>query len=74
MDSHILEEVNSIKDLRIVFESKFEFKLNLETITVQAFRLLGFVSRATKEFRDVESIISIYRSLVLSKLLFELVI
>ena len=74
LGAHVLEEVGSIRDFGIIFESNFEFKLHLEAVTSQAYSLLGFIIRSTKKFKNVDSIIAIYRSLVLSKLLFGSVI
>ena len=48
LGANVLEEVNSIRDLGIIFESNFEIKLHLQVITSQAYRLLGFIIRSTK--------------------------
>ena len=69
-----MEAVNNFKDLGVLFVSNFDFKLHLETIVAKAYSLLGFIIRPTKEFRRVDSIIAIYRSLILPKFLFGSVI
>ena len=70
LNSVSLETDSNFKDLCIIFESNFEFKLNVETIAAKAFSLYGFIIRSTKEFRKNEPVIAIYRSLILSKFLF----
>ena len=46
-----MEVVNNFKDLGVIFESNFEFKLHLETIVAKAYSLIRFIIRPTKDFR-----------------------
>ena len=69
-----IEVVNSCKELGVIFESNFEFKLHVGTIAANDYSLLGFIIRSTKEFRRVDPIIAIYSSLISSKFLFGSVI
>ena len=69
LNGEVLELVNSIKDLGIIYEYSFEFNIHLDSITSKAFRLLlGFVKRATKEFKNINSIVCLYKTLVRSNL------
>ncbi|XP_046737971.1 uncharacterized protein LOC124406579 [Diprion similis] len=47
----LLEKVDTIKDLGIVYQSNFEFEVHLRAATSKAFKLLGFIKRSTKEFK-----------------------
>lgn len=63
-----LETVSSIKDLGIQFDSKFKFDLHIQTITAKALKMLGFVSRLTKNFKSKNPQIILYNALVKSNL------
>lgn len=65
-----LENVDSIKDLGIIYQSNFEFDMQLRAVTSKAFKLLGFIKRATKEFKSVASIIHLYKTLIRPVLLY----
>ena len=70
LNGEVLELVNPIKDLGIVYEYNFEFNMHFDSITSKAFRLLGFVKRATKDFKNINSIVCLYKTLVRSNLLY----
>ena len=59
-----LERVQSIKDLGIIYQTNFEFDIHLRMVTSRAYKLLGFIKRSSKEFKTVDSIIHLYKTLV----------
>ena len=70
----ILKKVNSAKDLGVIFDSKLLFDLNVESIVNSASRMLGYIVRKCRPFRNIKSIICLYNSYVLSKLNFASII
>lgn len=65
-----LSRVNSIKDLGIHFDSDLGFKLNHKTILNKSYKMLGFLNRNTKEFKNPRCLKLLYTSLVRSNLEF----
>ena len=65
-----LEKVDFMKDLRIIYQSNFEFDMHLNTVTWKAFKMLGFLKRSTKEFSSGKSLIYLYKTTVRPILLF----
>lgn len=68
LGTFVLETVNVIKDLGIYFTSNFTFRFHIDQIVSKSNRMLGFIHRTTKHFEDCSILITLYRSLVLSKL------
>ncbi|KAF0682225.1 Uncharacterized protein FWK35_00037378, partial [Aphis craccivora] len=62
--------VNSVKDLGIYFESDLSFKLNHSKIITKSLKMLGFINRNTKEFKNPICLKTLYISLVRSNLEF----
>lgn len=62
----LLEKVNSIKDLGITFDSKLRFDLHIEEIIKKAYRMLGFIMRATNKFTNLKCINMLFNALVRS--------
>ena len=67
-DVHILKTVNVVKDLGVYLTSNLNFRHHIEKTVSSANRMLAFVRRVTKDLQDIPVHISLYRSLVLSKL------
>lgn len=65
-----LEKVDNIKDLGVIYQSNFEFDMQVRSVTSRAFKLLGFIKRSTKEFKSTNSIINLYKSLIRPILLY----
>lgn len=59
---------NTINDLGITFDSKLSFEPHISTIMRSAFRMLGFIMRATKGFQNHRSVLILYFAYVRSKL------
>ncbi|KAI8438347.1 hypothetical protein MSG28_010913 [Choristoneura fumiferana] len=66
IDGHILNEVDSIRDLGVILDGKLTFIPHIENIIKRASRVLGFVIRNTKSFKSSKSKILVYNSLVRS--------
>ena len=62
--------MHNIKDLGIIYKSEFEFNLHLNAVVSKAVKLLGFGKRATKEFKNIDTLVCLYKSLIHSNLLY----
>lgn len=63
-----LEQVSSIRDLGVIFDSKLRFDLHIEEIIKKSYRMLGFIMRATSKFNNIKCINMLYNALVRSNL------
>ncbi|XP_044577157.1 uncharacterized protein LOC123260210 [Cotesia glomerata] len=63
-----LNYVSSCRDLGVIFDNNFAFTNHYSTIAASALRTLGFVIRATKNFRNLEAVKMLYSALVRPKL------
>ena len=70
IDQTNLTRVSFIEDLGVTFDSRLKFDKHIEIVLSKASRMLGFVRRNTKEFKEVSTIIVLYKSLVLPYLLY----
>lgn len=59
-----LTEVDTIRDLGVLFDQKLTFAPHLDHIIKKASRMMGFVIRQSKEFRHSKTKILLYYSLV----------
>lgn len=57
-----------MRDLGVVFDDKLSFNHHYDTLSKKCNRLLGFICRASKEFKSPSSLLLLYKSLVLSQL------
>ena len=46
LNNGILEVVDNIEYLGTIYQSNFEFDVHVKTVTVKAYKLLGFVQRS----------------------------
>lgn len=69
-----LNRVDSIKDLGVTVDSKLSFRLHVDNIVRRGYKMLGFVMRIGKEFRNKECLKFLYSALVRSGLEFASVI
>lgn len=67
-DGAHLDHVESIKDLGIVVDKTLSFKEHLQATVTKARTTLGFISRNTMEFTDIQTLKCLYFSLVRSTL------
>lgn len=68
IDTIYLMRVESIKDLGVTFDSKLKFDIHVDTICRKAHRVLGFIFRRGKDFRNPQVFITLFNSLVRSHL------
>jgi hypothetical protein len=47
-----LERVNEIKDLGVIMDGRMSFLPHIETIISKSSRMLGFIKRISRDFRD----------------------
>lgn len=59
-----LELVTKMKDLGILFQSNFEFKEHLDIVVSRSLKLLGFIKRSTKEFKNTDTIMYLYKTII----------
>lgn len=57
-----------MRDLGVVFYSKFTFVHHIEIITKGAFKMLGFISRSLNKFKKAETYMTLYNLYVRSAL------
>ena len=67
LGDHVIEKVDVIKDLGVYFSSNMIFRYHIEKTVSSSLRMLGFVYRTCKAFDDVDVLISLYKSLVRTK-------
>ena len=72
--SCLLDRVSSIKDLGVIFDSKFTFRDHIDFVTSKALRMFGFICRNTRLFQNARSIITLFKSLILPSLTYASVI
>lgn len=63
-----LNQVHSIKDLGVIFDSKLNFDQHIDEISKKASRMLGFIMRATHKFTNIKCVLMLYNALVRSHL------
>jgi hypothetical protein len=59
-----LDSVDSICDLGVVLGSKLNFTSHIDSLIVKASRMLGYIRRVGKEFRDPYTLKTLYNSFV----------
>jgi len=68
MNGNELPLIDNHKDLGIWFNSKLVFNNHIQNIAKEAYKMLGFVFRLSHEFKNEETLMLLYTSLVRSKL------
>lgn len=68
VDGFILERRQVVRDLGVMFDGKLSFTHHYDTTAAKCRQLLGFVCRMSREFKSTESVLLLYRSLILSRL------
>lgn len=64
--NHQLERVMTFKDLGVVLDHQLNFRDHIDLIVAKSNSLLGFIRRITKDFRNPQSIKTLYCSIVRS--------
>lgn len=65
-----LDEVNEIRDLGIILDSKLNFISHMNNIISNSAKMIGFIRRNTKEFQSISTKVTLYKSLARSTLEF----
>jgi hypothetical protein len=68
LSGHRLGSVDSICDLGVVLDSMLNFTSHIDSLIVKASRMLGYIRRIGKEFRDPYTLKTLYNSFVRSHL------
>ncbi|XP_045510151.1 uncharacterized protein LOC123705431 [Colias croceus] len=68
INNHILATVDKIKDLGVYFDAKLNFHAHFNNIINNGFKMLGFLLRTCKNFRNPLTKITLFNALVRSKL------
>ena len=68
LNNSILTRCTTVKDLGIIFDQKLTFANHILTINNSSIKMLGFLIRNCKSFRDMDSLKTLYFALVRSKL------
>ena len=66
--SNVIKSVDSIKYLGVYFTSNLNFRTHIDFVVSKALKMLGFVYRTSKYFNDNSVMLSLYKSLVRSRL------
>lgn len=68
IDSHKVQEVDELRDLGVIFDKKVTFVSHVDNVVGRASKMLGFVLRNTKGFKNSATKVILYNSLVRSVL------
>lgn len=68
LNNTVLEKVEEVNDLGITIDSKLSFIPHIHKIQVKAYKMLGFVLRTCRGFRNLSSILLLFKTLVRPKL------
>lgn len=74
LNNHILERKSVVKDLGVYFDEKLTFREHYDYIIDRGNKLLGFISRTSKSFKNPYCLLTLYFSLVRSVLEYNSVI
>lgn len=61
-----LNEVSHTRDLGVILDSKLRFNLHIDNVATKAFKMLGFILRICKDFKNPITKITIFSCLVRS--------
>ena len=60
-----VERVFSFSDLGVIHETSFSFSTHINPVSSKCLRLLGFIKRSTSDFCNPDTIIHLYKALIL---------
>lgn len=61
-----LNKVNSFKDLGVIFDSKFTFENQINSLITRSFKILGFLARSLNKFNNIKTYNILYNTYVRS--------
>ena len=65
---HVLERKDNIRDLRIIFDSKFSFNNRIIDVIEKAYKMFGFIYRNCRDFTNITTLTQLFYALVRSRL------
>jgi ribonucleases P/MRP protein subunit RPP40 len=68
LSGHKLDSMDYICDLGVVLDTKLNFTSHIDSLIVKASRMLGYIRRIGREFRDPHTLRTLYNSFVRSHL------
>lgn len=69
-----IKEVTEIRDLGVILDSKLSFSAHYDHIIAKSFKMLGFIKRSSKKFKNSNTKILLFNALVKSSLEYSSVI
>jgi hypothetical protein len=64
----ILQKVSEMRDLGVLFDEKLSFSAHINNLYSSCLRLLGFILRTSKDFKNPHSVVLLFNSLIRSRL------
>lgn len=74
IDNTSLEKVSSMRDLGVIFDNKLNFNMHIDCKIAKAYSMLGFVKRICADFKNLNTVRSLYCAIVRSQLEFSSVV
>lgn len=74
INNSVLKKVDHIKDLGVILDTKWLFQEHFNKIISESNKMLGFINRICRDFRNPKTLISLYFAFVHSKLSFASII
>lgn len=68
LSGQTLNRTAAVRDLGVTFDEQLSFREHYEDITMKSLKTLGFIARSTVHFRNPDSLIYLFNSLVRSRL------
>lgn len=68
IQNRLLQRTHSVKDLGVIFDDKLTYVLHCQSVVNASYKMLGFIIRSCKEFKEVGTFKLLFTSLVRSKL------
>lgn len=65
LNGQTIAEVEDIKDLGIIVDSSLTFHKHIEKISMQAYKVLGLITRTCRDFKNINALKSLFSALVL---------
>ena len=63
-----IQRVANVKDLGVILDAKLTFKQHISFIVAKASRQMGLIMRMTRDFKNIQCLVTLYCSLVRSSL------
>ena len=63
-----LERATQVKDLGVIITNKFSYSIHISNMIKSAFKVLGMLRRKSANFNDSNTVLTLYKALVRSRL------